>query len=201
MNIMILVVCLIALTKTTLAEDYYTTQQTTKSNINRKSNINNLPTKNINLSIDKILKRINANSNSCIKQTKSDIKKQVDSLMKNKQYGKALQIVKKNKINRNNYRSNIDLQLVLKEAIILNELGKQDKAYELYKDITLLYPEIPEPWNNLAIICLKKGLEDEAIYNMNMSIICCPIYETARNNIDIINNLIIKKDNSYINYS
>ncbi|AGF48879.1 tetratricopeptide repeat protein [Candidatus Kinetoplastidibacterium galati] len=171
---------LIVSTKTTLAGEYYTTQQTTKSNINNKTWLNKLIIENSYLSSHKDQVKTNSNSENYIKKTKSHIKEQIDSLIENDQYEYALQLVKENKINTSDNRTSIDIQLALREAIILNKLGYQDKAYELYKEMTILFPEIPELWNNLAIVCAEKGLADEAIYNINMSIKCCPIYETAK---------------------
>src|SRR5690606_15055768 len=50
-----------------------------------------------------------------------------------------------------------DVQLMFLRGRALAALGRQAEAIELYLTMTTLYPELPEPWNNLASEYVKQG--------------------------------------------
>lgn len=54
-------------------------------------------------------------------------------------------------------------QLLFIKASILEKMGKPAKAVEIYQQLTLSHPEMPEPFNNLAVHFAKSGDFDSAI--------------------------------------
>src|SRR3546814_14592278 len=55
-----------------------------------------------------------------------------------------------------------DVQLMFLHGRALAALGHHDQAIDLYRKMTTLYPELPEPWNNLAAEYIKQGKLDMA---------------------------------------
>src|SRR3546814_20991009 len=64
----------------------------------------------------------------------------------------------------------------------LAALGHHDQAIDLYRKMTTLYPELPEPWNNLAAEYIKQGKLDMAHDALSMSLAANPQYGTAKAN-------------------
>ena len=75
-----------------------------------------------------------------------------------------------------------DVQLMFLRARALAELGRQGEAIDLYLKMTTLYPELPEPWNNLAAEYVKQGKLEMAQDALTMSLSANPNYGTARAN-------------------
>src|SRR5450830_2081543 len=44
-----------------------------------------------------------------------------------------------------------DVQALFIKGVLLAELNKRDDAIKTFTDITLKYPNLPEPYNNLAV--------------------------------------------------
>src|SRR3546814_12206119 len=65
----------------------------------------------------------------------------------------------------------------------LAALGRDAQAIDLYQNMTTLYPELPEPWNNLAAEYVKQGKLDMAYDALQMSLSANPNYATAKENL------------------
>jgi tetratricopeptide (TPR) repeat protein len=55
-----------------------------------------------------------------------------------------------------------DVQLEFQHARALAALGRIDEAMDVYTQMTQLYPELPEPWNNMAVLYVGRGDIDRA---------------------------------------
>lgn len=75
-----------------------------------------------------------------------------------------------------------DVQLTFQKGRALSALGRDEDAIALYKDMTVLFPELPEPWNNLASEYVKKKQLDLARDALQMALSISPSYPAARLN-------------------
>lgn len=76
-----------------------------------------------------------------------------------------------------------DVQLLFQKGRALSALGRHDEAMALYQDMTVRFPELPEPWNNLASEYVKKNQLDLARDALQMSLSISPSYPAARLNL------------------
>jgi len=76
-----------------------------------------------------------------------------------------------------------DPQMRFLRGVILNSQGRQDEAIEAYTALTREFPELPEPYNNLAALYAGKGRFDQAREALETALQLNPNYATARENL------------------
>jgi len=69
------------------------------------------------------------------------------------------------------------------KGIILTEQGNTKDAIEIFTKLTQDYPNLPEPYNNLAVIYASQGQYDKARAALEQSIRTHPSYATAYENL------------------
>ncbi|HUF81991.1 MAG TPA: tetratricopeptide repeat protein [Burkholderiales bacterium] len=69
------------------------------------------------------------------------------------------------------------------KGLILAEQNKPDDAIRVFTDLTQEYPELPEPYNNLAVLYASQGPYDKARSALEMAIRTHPSYATAHENL------------------
>ena len=69
------------------------------------------------------------------------------------------------------------------KGLILTEQGKQADAIRIFTGLTEDYPELPEPYNNLAVLYASQGQYDKARGMLEISIRTHPSYATAYENL------------------
>jgi tetratricopeptide (TPR) repeat protein len=69
------------------------------------------------------------------------------------------------------------------KGLILTEQGKTADAIKIFSDLTQDYPELPEPYNNLAVLYASQGQYDKAKSALEMAIRTHPSYATAHENL------------------
>lgn len=69
------------------------------------------------------------------------------------------------------------------KGLILTELNKPDEAIAVFTALTADYPELPEPYNNLAVLYAAKGEYDKARSSLEMAIRTHPSYAVAHENL------------------
>jgi tetratricopeptide (TPR) repeat protein len=69
------------------------------------------------------------------------------------------------------------------KGLILTEQGKAADAIKIFTGLTEDYPELPEPYNNLAVLHASQGQYDKARVALEMSIRTHPSYATAHENL------------------
>src|SRR5688572_26666779 len=69
------------------------------------------------------------------------------------------------------------------KGIILTEQNKPNDAIKLFTELTQDYPELPEPYNNLAVLYASQGAYDKARNSLEMAIRTHPSYATAHENL------------------
>ena len=69
------------------------------------------------------------------------------------------------------------------KGLILAEQGKAPEAIKVYVGLTEDYPELPEPYNNLAVLYASQNQLDKAQKALEMAISTHPSYATAHENL------------------
>ncbi|MEE8321095.1 MAG: tetratricopeptide repeat protein, partial [Gammaproteobacteria bacterium] len=76
-----------------------------------------------------------------------------------------------------------DIRLLFMKGLILTRMDDLDNAAELFVRMTNEHPELPEPFNNLAVIYALKGEFDKAEEALQKAINTHPSYATAHENL------------------
>ena len=76
-----------------------------------------------------------------------------------------------------------DAQARFLKGLILTEQGNTKEAVPIFQKLTEDYPDLPEPYNNLAVIYASQGQYDKARASLEQSIRTHPSYATAYENL------------------
>ncbi len=102
----------------------------------------------------------------------------------------AQQLLKQGQVDRAMERVDAYLKTKPKDArgrflrgILLTEQNKPNEAIRVFTDLTRDYPELPEPYNNLAVLHASQGDYDKARNALEMAIRTHPSYATAHENL------------------
>jgi tetratricopeptide (TPR) repeat protein len=76
-----------------------------------------------------------------------------------------------------------DAQGRFMRGLILTEQGKTADAIAVFSKLTEDYPELPEPYNNLAVLYASQGQYEKAKNALEMAIRTHPSYSTAHENL------------------
>ena len=76
-----------------------------------------------------------------------------------------------------------DPQMRFVKAGLLSAAGRTADAEELLVQLTRDYPELPEPWNNLAVLYAGRGQLDRADEALQSALRIDPAYATALENL------------------
>jgi len=102
----------------------------------------------------------------------------------------AHQLFKQGQLDRALERINAHLAKNPKDArgrflrgIIFTEQNKPNDAIKVFTELTQEFPELPEPYNNLAVLYASQGQYDKARNALEMAIRTHPSYATAHENL------------------
>jgi tetratricopeptide (TPR) repeat protein len=76
-----------------------------------------------------------------------------------------------------------DVQAKFKRATVLARLDRDDEAISAFTALTETYPELPEPYNNLAALYAKKGRYEDARVALETAVKANPSYGLAYENL------------------
>lgn len=76
-----------------------------------------------------------------------------------------------------------DPQMRFLKGVIQRNLGQQNEAIATFTSLTQDYPELAEPYNNLAVLQAAQGQYDKARAALEMAIRTNPAYATAYENL------------------
>jgi len=76
-----------------------------------------------------------------------------------------------------------DAQARFLKGLILADQGKTNDAIDVFSGLTEDYPELPEPYNNLAVLYASQGKYEAAKNALEMAIRTHPSYATAHENL------------------
>lgn len=102
----------------------------------------------------------------------------IQQMLKNKQYTQALE-----RADRFLIKNSKDAQVRFMRGIALTELNRTDEAIKAFSSLAEDYPQLPEPYNNLAVLYAQQNQLDKARAALLMSIQTNPAYATAHENL------------------
>lgn len=76
-----------------------------------------------------------------------------------------------------------DIQVRFLQGVIATEQGSNAKAIDIFTAISREYPQLPEPFNNLAVLYAAQGEERKAVEVLESAIRTNPSYATAHENL------------------
>lgn len=76
-----------------------------------------------------------------------------------------------------------DAKALFLKGVLLAESEKQDDAIKVFKGLTEQYPQLPAPYNNLAVLYAYQGNYDKAQAALEAAIRTHPSYATAHENL------------------
>ena len=76
-----------------------------------------------------------------------------------------------------------DPQYQFLKGVILTEQKKDAEAIQIFQSLTEQYPELPEPYNNLAVLYAQQGHYEKARAALEMALRTNPSYATALANL------------------
>lgn len=74
-------------------------------------------------------------------------------------------------------------QMRFVRGVILSDMNNNDAARAVFQQLTEDFPELPEPYNNLAVLYAAEGQLDRARAALEMALIARPDYATAHENL------------------
>ena len=110
--------------------------------------------------------------------THADELQDIGKLMKQGQHAQAL-----DRVNQYLVRKPRDAQGRFLKGVILTEQNKTVDAIDIFAKLSQDYPELPEPYNNLAVLYAAQGQYEKARQQLEMSIRTHPSYATAYENL------------------
>ncbi|GAB4127595.1 MAG: hypothetical protein Fur0040_10470 [Sideroxydans sp.] len=108
----------------------------------------------------------------------ADTLQEANQLFKQGQHAQALE-----KVNAVLASKPKDAQARFLKGLILNEQGNVNEAIKVFSALTVDYPELPEPYNNLAVLYASQGQYDKARSALEKAIRTHPSYATAHENL------------------
>lgn len=108
----------------------------------------------------------------------ADSYSEASQLLKSGQHAEALK-----QINRHLSAKPKDAQGRFLRGIILTGMNRQKEAIEVFQKLTEDYPDLPEPYNNLAVIYAQQKQYEKAKQALESAIRTHPAYATAHENL------------------
>ena len=109
---------------------------------------------------------------------RSDTADEVRLLMQRGEHAAALQLAQKSA--DANPR---DAQARFLQGVVLMDMGRDDDALALFSRLAQLYPELPDPMNNIALLHARAGRLDLALTALQAALRNDPGHRTARVNL------------------
>src|SRR5712671_664903 len=109
---------------------------------------------------------------------RADELQDIDRLLKQGHHAQALE-----RVNQYLAKKPRDAQGRFLKGVILTEQNKPQEAIDIFSKLARDYPELPEPYNNLAVLYATQGQYEKARQQLEMSIRTHPSYATAYENL------------------
>src|SRR5260221_14048779 len=109
---------------------------------------------------------------------RADELQDIDRLLKQGHHAQALE-----RVNQYLVQKPRDAKGRFIKGLILAEQNKVAEAIEIFTALARDYPELPEPYNNLAVLYATQGQYEKARQQLEMSIRTHPRYATADENL------------------
>lgn len=131
-----------------------------------------------------LLKKATPSVNTAIPLTPTQIAEHVSSLIDSGRAKEALDIITKRQAAHDaSVSPGVDVQLRYLQGRALDALGQHDQAMAVWRQMTTDYPELPEPWNALAIAYARQGQLQLAREALDMALVSDPSFAPALENL------------------
>ncbi|HLS17615.1 MAG TPA: tetratricopeptide repeat protein [Paenalcaligenes sp.] len=132
----------------------------------------------------KLLNALTPEADTSVPLSGSEINRRIYNLVQSGRADEALEAIeRREKQLAETEILGTDVQLLFLKGRAFEALGQYQDAFELYKRMTTLYPELPEPWNNLALEYVRQGNLNLAEDALAMALTADPNNETALQNL------------------
>jgi len=135
----------------------------------------------------RLLEAIKPRVDTTIAPTPSQITDQIEALLDRGQTAAALALIQQRQATererRTDRRPGVDVQLAFLHARALVATGDTAGAQQQYEALTRTYPELPEPWNNLAALYVQLGQLERARLALQTALTIAPRYGIAQANL------------------
>jgi len=142
----------------------------------------------------KLLEALAPSVDTSVPLTPTEISNRIDGLIRAGRFKEALQTIEaRQAVEAMRHTPGTDVQLMFLHARILAEMNRPIEAEAVYLQMTTRFPELPEPWNNLAALYVKRNELDQARRALEMAIMINPKYSIAQANLgDVQMNLALR---------
>lgn len=133
-----------------------------------------------------LLEKVKPGVDTRLNSTAQQVTDRIERLVANDRLPEALALVQKREAElaaRGPRGGGEDLQLQFQHARLLARTGQVGEAVDRYTQMTVLYPELPEPWNNLAALQASQGNLEAAAASLNNALRANPNDQAARANL------------------
>jgi Flp pilus assembly protein TadD len=114
----------------------------------------------------------------------TEINNRISGLLNRNQTQKALDVITEREARlANTGAPGTDVQLMFLKARALAQLGQFNAARSVYNEMTVRFPELAEPWNNLGVLYTTQGALDLARQAFETAVMNNPAYPAARSNL------------------
>ena len=120
-----------------------------------------------------------------LKPTPSQITDHIETRINSGDYTGALDLIEQREAQLQG-KPGTDVQLMFQHARVLAALGRTPEAIDVYNRMTARFPELPEPWNNLAALYARQGKLDQAREALRMALKADPDYGDAQANLKLL---------------
>ncbi|MEI6115423.1 MAG: hypothetical protein WCP99_12730 [Burkholderiales bacterium] len=132
----------------------------------------------------KLLEAISPSYDTRVPPSATDIARRIESLLAANRSSQALEEIDKYQAAEAGKTSpGTDVQIMFLRARTLAALDRVAEAEIIYRQMTMRFPELPEPWNNLAAIYASRDDLDQARRALETSIMIYPDYAIAHANL------------------
>jgi len=137
--------------------------------------------------LGKLLDALTPGVDTRIAPSAAQITDQIADLLARDLFAEALQAIAARKAElADSTTPGVDVQLLFLEARALSGLQRHEEATAIYRQMTERYPELPEPWNNLAVEYMRANQPARAQEALQMALTADPNYATAQANLGTV---------------
>lgn len=132
----------------------------------------------------KVLDAISPSVDTRVPLTPSEVTTRIEGLIRADRLPDALaEVEKRLVVEANRATPGTDVQLMFMQARLFTEMNRLTEAESIYQRMTMRFPELPEPWNNLAALYVRRDELDQARRALEQAIMINPKYAVAQANL------------------
>jgi len=132
----------------------------------------------------KVLDAISPSVDTRVPLTPSQVATRIEGLIRADRLPEALaEVEKRLVVEANRATPGADVQLMFMQARLFTEMNRLTEAEAIYQRMTMRFPELPEPWNNLAALYVRRDELDQARRALEQAIMINPKYAVAQANL------------------